>query len=130
MHHYLHMAEGTYRDGLRGDTVRHKKYFYALRPVLACRWIESHDSMPPTEFARLAADSLPMELGPSLEGLLQRKRSGEELATGPRVDDIGLFLESEMTRLRKQLGAIDARPEPDWEPLDATFRELLQEAWA
>jgi predicted nucleotidyltransferase len=39
-HHYLHMAEGNYREYLRGDEVWVKKYFYVLRPVLACQWIE------------------------------------------------------------------------------------------
>lgn len=37
--HYLQMAEGNYREYLRGDMVKAKKYFYVLRPILACRWI-------------------------------------------------------------------------------------------
>lgn len=129
MHHYLHMTEGTWRDGLRGDTVRHKKYFYALRPVLACRWIETHETMPPTEFARLVHASLPSHLAPSLDELLLRKRSGEEIASGPRVEDLSVFLESEIGRLRETLGAIDTRPAPDMETLDALFRDLLTEVW-
>jgi len=32
---YWHMAEGNYREYLRGDEVWIKKYFYVLRPVLA-----------------------------------------------------------------------------------------------
>ena len=37
--HYLSMAEGNYREYLRGEQVKAKKYFYVLRPLLACRWI-------------------------------------------------------------------------------------------
>ena len=37
LNHYLSMAVGTYRGHLQGDTVKAKKYFYALRPILACR---------------------------------------------------------------------------------------------
>ena len=33
------MAEGNYREYLKGDLVGAKKYFYVLRPVLACQWI-------------------------------------------------------------------------------------------
>ncbi len=51
MHHYLSMAEGNYREYLQRDPVRVKKYFYVLRPVLACRWIQMHGTTPPTEFA-------------------------------------------------------------------------------
>lgn len=34
-HHYLHMAKKNYREHLRGETVRLKKYLYVLRPLLA-----------------------------------------------------------------------------------------------
>ena len=39
LYHYISMAEGNYREYLKRDMVRAKKYFYVLRPVLACRWI-------------------------------------------------------------------------------------------
>lgn len=39
LYHYISMAEGNYREYLQGEIVRAKKYFYVLRPVLACRWI-------------------------------------------------------------------------------------------
>lgn len=35
--HYLSMAGGNYREYLKGDMVKAKKYFYVLRPILACR---------------------------------------------------------------------------------------------
>lgn len=40
LYHYLHMAKGNYREYLKGDKVKVKKYFYVLRPILACMWIE------------------------------------------------------------------------------------------
>jgi predicted nucleotidyltransferase len=33
-YHYLHMAQGNFRDYLRGEMVWIKKYFYVLRPYL------------------------------------------------------------------------------------------------
>ena len=39
MHHYLSMAKTVFESDLAGGEVRLKKYFYALRPILACRWI-------------------------------------------------------------------------------------------
>lgn len=58
LYHYLHMAEGNFRQYLRGDQVKVKKYFYVLRPLLACRWIERYNSMPPMEFGALLEDLL------------------------------------------------------------------------
>jgi predicted nucleotidyltransferase len=53
MHHYFHMAEGNYRQYLKGDRVWIKKYFYVLRPILACNWIEQDLGPVPTEFSKL-----------------------------------------------------------------------------
>lgn len=52
-HHYLSMGRGTYADHLQTEQVAIKKLFYALRPLLACRWIRQHASQPPTAFAEL-----------------------------------------------------------------------------
>ncbi|WP_266168666.1 nucleotidyltransferase domain-containing protein [Dyella subtropica] len=53
--HYLSMASATYAEHLADDTVRLKKLFYFLRPILACRWIEHARTQPPTAFSRLLA---------------------------------------------------------------------------
>lgn len=39
LYHYLSTAKSNYREYLKGETVRLKKYFYVLRPLLACKWI-------------------------------------------------------------------------------------------
>ena len=37
LYQYISMAESNYREYLKGEMVKAKKYFYVLRPVLACR---------------------------------------------------------------------------------------------
>ena len=54
LHHYLHMARGNIREYLKGERVWVKKYFYVLRPLLACLWIEAGNGAVPMEFATLA----------------------------------------------------------------------------
>ena len=44
--HYYGTANNTYLSFLTGDQIRYKKYFYALRPLLCCRWIERYHQMP------------------------------------------------------------------------------------
>jgi uncharacterized protein len=53
IHHYLNMTTDCYREHLQSATVRLKKYFYALRPILAARWIVEYQTAPPMEFCRL-----------------------------------------------------------------------------
>jgi predicted nucleotidyltransferase len=63
-----------------------KKYFYVLRPVLACIWIEKHNSMPPTEFAVLHRDAaLSRELSDEIDDLLRRKMLVTSLMPGRRL---------------------------------------------
>ena len=129
LYHYLHMAQGNYREYLRGDTVRVKKYFYVLRPILACSWIEKYRTMPPTEFARLYADT---KLAPSLrmaiDELLCRKMTGDELDMEPRITVLNDYLD-ECIEHFTSIVADTARGEVDSAKLDRLFIEKLNEAW-
>ncbi len=130
LYHYLHMAEGNYREYLCRDPVRLKKYFYVLRPVLAARWIEAHSAMPPMEFASLVDDQLPRVLREAVDELLSRKRAGSELAVGPRIPAINDFLDGEITRLTALARAGVRAGAADIESLDQLFRATLDEVWS
>lgn len=128
MHHYLHMARGNYREYLKGEVVRIKKYFYVLRPVLACLWIERRGDMPPTEFARLVDSAdLPEDLKSEIDGLLARKMAGEELDDGPRINIINAFLEERLAYYSEFVAGME-RTGVDEEKLDKLFREILWDA--
>ena len=53
LYHYLSTAKSNYREYLKGEIVRLKKYFYVLRPLLACKWIYSKNTPPPILFSQL-----------------------------------------------------------------------------
>jgi predicted nucleotidyltransferase len=129
MHHYLHMAEGNFREHFKRDTVRLKKYFYVLRPVLACCWIEAHGSMPPMEFNRLVEDQLPHSLATSVDALLERKRAGGEIDEGPALPEIHAFLEEKIAHFQNSLARVNLGTRPDMSVLDEVFRDCIAEAW-
>lgn len=128
LYHYLHMADGNYREYLRRDPVRIKKYFYVLRPLLACRWIESRNSMPPMEFPALVETQSPV--GPvraEIENLLARKLAGEEFALEPRVAALNDFIEEQLRHFQAFAPAAPVGAgAPD---LDRIFLEALLEVW-
>ena len=129
-HHYLHMAQGNYRGELAKEQVRHKKYFYVLRPVLACRWIDAGLGVPPMEFEHLLDRFLPN--GPvrrQLDELLAAKRAGVESDSGPRLEHIHTFLEAEFQVLERRAGE-QPKPRRDIEPLNTFFRTMLREVWS
>jgi len=129
-YHYLHMAQGNFRDYLKGERVWIKKYFYVLRPLLAVNWIERGWGVAPTEFGALA-NGLPLDLTlkAEIDKLLEAKRAGAELDYGPRIAPISDFIESELSRLEGMTFDYDKHAAPV-EQLDALFLSALKEVWA
>jgi len=131
MYHYLNMARGNYRMYLQGEQVKIKKYFYVLRPVLACEWIERYGEMPPMEFDVLVERLVPKdgELWQTVQQLLVRKKSGEELDYEPRLSAINDYLEERLRELEQTAVLLNAAENKLDGQLDALFRSSLQEAW-
>ncbi len=97
-YHYSHMARRNAREYLLNDKVRLKKYFYVLRPLLAIRFIEGGNGIPPVEFERLVESVAPNKLRSSIADLLALKRNTPELGLGAPIPEIGNFIESELNR--------------------------------
>ncbi|MBV8246812.1 MAG: nucleotidyltransferase domain-containing protein, partial [Comamonas sp.] len=98
-HHYLSMARKTMNSHLRADSevVKYKKYFYALRPLLAARWIREVGGVPPMRFAELATALLhDAYLLKELNALLAVKMRAGEAATSAPWPRIQAFLQAEL----------------------------------
>ncbi|WP_040949762.1 nucleotidyltransferase domain-containing protein [Gorillibacterium massiliense] len=131
MYHYLNMARGNYRMYLQGDRVKIKKYFYVLRPVLACEWIERFNEMPPMEFDVLVDRLIPKdeELWHIIQQLLARKKAGDELDYEPRLNPINDYLEDRLQKLEKIAAAMKSTDRKMDGHLDSLFRATLREVW-
>ena len=132
VYHYIHMASGNYRGYLQGEQVKIKKYFYVLRPLLACQWIEKYETMPPVEFDQLVDELVPRdsELMDEIQRLLVRKKAGDELDYEPQIHAIDQFLRESIAYYEQNASAMKtAKPIPP-DQLDELFRATLQEAWS
>lgn len=129
LYHYLHMAEGNFREYLQKDSVQVKKYFYVLRPVLCCQWIERENTVPPLEFQRLLDAQMENgELKSEIENLLARKMKGDELDTEPKIKIINDFLEKRLNYYRSLSKQFPEGEKPGTEKLDQLFRSMLTES--
>lgn len=99
--HYYGIANSTYYGYLQNDEVKYKKYFYALRPLLCCRWIERYDEMPPVKFSELMKlfdendDALTNELHLAINDLLVKKAATKETDLNPQIPAIIDFISNE-----------------------------------
>lgn len=125
LYHYLSMAEGNCRDFLRNDMVRAKKYFYVLRPLLACKWILRTKTRPPMLFRELMEQELAEELKPVVRQLQDLKMNAPEIRMIPRIEAINAYLDSEMAQVREQITLLPTETPPDWAPLNELFLEIL-----
>jgi predicted nucleotidyltransferase len=126
-HHYRSMAVASFRGYLRGERIRTKKYLYAIRPVLACQWIEQSDAPPPMAFENLLDRLLPSgNVREAIDRLLIVKRASKEIADGPRIPTISEFIEHEISRLELASPLLPGRSGSDAE-LDDFLRQVLME---
>lgn len=125
LYHYLSMAEGNYREYLKGETVRAKKYFYVLRPVLACKWILRTHTKPPMLFRELVDAELDDALKPAVERLLDLKMNAPEIKEIPRVSELNDYLDRAIGELKVEIAAYPAEHRASWEPLNKFFLKTL-----
>ncbi len=125
LHHYVNTAGNDYRAYLQSDTVIPKKYFYALRPVLACRWIMEYHSAPPVLFDDLRRAVMPSCLDSPVDRLLDLKIHGPEKMRIEPIGELDHFLLEEIETIRQYIRSIQEEPVSRWDRLNAFFLEEI-----
>ena len=125
LYHYLSMAERNYKEFLLGDLAKVKKYFYVLRPILACKWILRTSHKPPMLFSELADAELDEALKPTIERLLDLKMNTPEIKEVPRIIEINEYIDRAIEDLKIQIAAFPAEHRANWAPLNQLFLQTL-----
>ncbi len=127
-HHYLSMLINNYKDYAVKPTVKMKKYFYVLRPLFACAWIEQKNSMPPMEFEKLLyAQKLDKNLLDEILVLLKNKRAGLEQELAPRRKTLDDFIERRLNYYNDLAREVKPAKSIDMETLNRLFRKTLDQ---
>ncbi|MDE7428240.1 MAG: nucleotidyltransferase domain-containing protein [Lachnospiraceae bacterium] len=125
VYHYYGTANSTFQGYLLGDTVRYKKYFYALRPLLAARYIEEYHTAPPVLFDDLLKLDMPPRLKAAIDELLEIKKKTTEGEENPHMPVIRSFVEEETARQKEIVDALPDDHNKDWTALNTIFREMI-----
>ena len=126
LYHYLNMARHNYKEFLLGEEVKLKKYFYVLRPILACKWILAEGTPPPVLFDDLAAKYLDPEIKPITDELLAKKRETPEIGTAKRIDSLNDYLQKEIAGTEASIEGLPADRQEGWEQLNQLFLETIE----
>ena len=123
-HHYLSMTKNTFENDLQGEEVRLKRYFYALRPALACRWILERRSVPPMEFHLLRQLITDAGWQETVDDLLVRKAATAEKAMIAPVALLQTWIANTLAECKEKADAL--RPDThDTDDLDRLFRKTI-----
>lgn len=127
MYHYYGTAQKNYQEYLTEEMVKYKKYFYVLRPLLACKWIEKKTCPPPVLFKELVEEVLEPDMKPVIEELVQLKMQMTEAEKGRRIDKINHYIEENLSYYKRTIEAMKDDRNADWKELNQLFyRQLLQ----
>lgn len=128
LHHYLRIGETQWARYVEGRAeVKLKKYFYALRPALAIRWIRlDPETMPPMNLQELASGlDLDADVLGEIEALLEAKARTREVGLGRRITRLDDLIDGEFAWARateKHNPSADLLCEAD-----SLFRSILKE---
>ncbi len=127
-YHYLGQCKRIWLGSLQSDLVRAKSYLYALRSLLAAKWVLQRRCVPAVEFDRLVAGSeLSQPIQTAIAGLVESKsREDEHLVLEPDAvlhRFIGLQLEV-LEQVARQMRTFV----PESELVDAFLQDVVADA--
>ena len=130
IYHYLNMAKGNFREYLKHGRLNPKQYLNMLRPVLACKWIETYNEFPPLSFPMLAGElAAAGNLKEEIRLLIDRKIQGDSGNDLPRLESVLTFLEAEIAQFSESVHSYKAERADPTVKLDRLFLDILEEVW-
>lgn len=127
IYHYLGTAKSNYVAYIRNkNEVKAKKYFYVLRPLLACRWIMDRQCPPPMLFSELQKAYLDKSIENDVNYLLDIKMNSPEIQTIPEIHKINNYILNSMDEVKAYLDALPKHEPKPWDMLNDFFLSEIQ----
>ncbi len=128
LHHYLSMGRRCFDEQLQSDQVAIKRLFYALRPLLACRWINQHATQPPTALGDLVAGvEISAAESEQIEAILALKAQAVEGQPWTITKWWRRWLEDEIAQAHAAEQALPRIKRPPLSALDHWLQEALHD---
>lgn len=127
-YHYYGMAMHNHKAYFGSENVKLKKYFYVLRPILACEYVLNHKTMPPIIFTELANTMLVNNAGikSCIDEILALKTKKPELELTERIPELDAYISAELTELKSRIDALPNNPPKNWAELNELFILVLR----
>lgn len=125
IYHYCHMAKNNYREHFKTDTVIIKKYFYILRALLSCLWIEKTNKPAPIEFHQIRELVVGNTvIDNEISALLERKKISQEKEIAAPIPALNQFIETMLAHY-EELKLVEPEKDKNIELLNKLFQQFL-----
>lgn len=137
-YHYLAQVRNGIKEHFSNESIKLKKYFYILRPLLAAKWIFEKREIPPMEFypvnqeenkdlrpvlmSIIADKDKPVKN--AIEELIEIKKEATEKDTIKRLALLDEYIEAEYYTFNAKMQELSGK-NPDNEPLNIFFRSEI-----
>ena len=102
-----------------------QEYLYAIRPLLAARYIEEYHTAPPVLFEDLLKMDLPKDLRQAIEELLYVKKITTEGEKNPQMPVIKEFIKAETERQKRIAEDLKDDHNKDYTALNRIFLDTI-----
>ncbi|MBR3225494.1 MAG: nucleotidyltransferase domain-containing protein [Atopobiaceae bacterium] len=124
-HHYLGMAAKNIDHHIKVGNATLKRYLYAVRATLACRWAVEEKRPVPMAFSELSEAMLEPELAPVVANMVEIKRSGLESDRQDPIPELDEWLCVQEELLREKIGTLEHPVRIEWSVLDEAFLKIV-----
>ena len=125
-HHYLGMAKKHDMRYIRNGNTSIKRYLYAVRALLACKWSIEERQPVPMAFEELKAAMLEPDMVPLVDELIESKRSGLEREHCEPISELNDWVLAQEEVLRVRISELKGTAEQvPWSVLDKIFLEII-----
>ncbi|MEO1052390.1 MAG: nucleotidyltransferase domain-containing protein [Bacteroidota bacterium] len=125
LHHYLSLVHNFAAKELDQPEVKLKKYFYALRSILAAKWIRKRGGVPPMEFEHLRILIKDEKLNLLIDELLHMKLEANESLTIAKNELLDTFIANESRLGEEYVKTLKVKEKGGSGVLDEVFRNCL-----
>lgn len=125
LHHYFGTAKNNYLSYLNRDYVKYKKYFYVLRPLLACQWIVSENTVPPVLFQSLLDHFDMPDIKNAIHDLQLKKIKMTEAEEGPICPIVHGFIKEQLAWYESYISSLENAKCNDWNELNNLFLKFI-----
>lgn len=124
IYHYISTALSNSKY-LKPEYIKYKKYFYVIRPVMACLWILENKTPPPVLFSELVDTMADENIKPVISELIRIKTETPETATGKHISELDSYIENNIINIRKYADSMQDNRKNNWSEINEMFLKFL-----